>query len=192
MWVKNLQPQRSDHAPSAPLSLPGSRSALAGRARWGQAHTQASKAKARKASFSLWSKCVKRTTPYRGQARMACAGKLMLVLACLLAKTPWLSPGSVRSAPVVKAAAAGAAGPGGSRCRLPGLQLLVQNGARGTRGRRAPGCRRAPQAPVKWWVETLSRCAVTAMRPSAPGRLQGSRLAGEGRACRGQAHTRAS
>ena len=71
------------------------------------------------------------------------------------------------------------------------LQLLVQNGARGTRGRRAPGCRGAPQAPVKWWGKPLSRCAVT-MRPSAPGRLQGSRSAGEDRAYWGQAHTRAS
>ena len=75
MWVKNPQPQRSDHAPVCPGRLQGSRSALAGRARWGQAHTVASKAKARKASFSLWSKCLNPTTPYRGQARMACAGK---------------------------------------------------------------------------------------------------------------------
>ena len=46
--------------------------------------------------------------------------------------------------------------------------------------------------PVKWWAETLSRCAVEAMRPSAPGRLQGSRSACKDRARWRQAHTRAS
>ena len=69
---------------------------------------------------------------------------------------------------------------------MPGasLQLLVQNEACGARGRRAPGCRRAPQAPVVGGAKPLSRCAVT-MRPSAPARLLRSRAAGEGRACQG-------
>ena len=62
---------------------------------------------------------------------------------------------------------------------MPGasLQLLVRQEACSARGLRAPGCRCAPQAPVKWWVKTLSRCAVT-VRPSAPVRLHGSRAAG--------------
>ena len=47
------------------------------------------------------------------------------------------------------------------------LELLVQIEACGARGRRAPGCRRAPQAPVVGGAKPLSRCAVT-MRPSAP------------------------
>ena len=39
---------------------------------------------------------------------------------------------------------------GGPRCRTPGCSCRCC-GARGTLGRRTPGCRRAPQAPVKWW-----------------------------------------
>ena len=67
------------------------------------------------------------------------------------------------NASVMKAAAAEVAHVGGPRCRLPGCSCRCCR-ARGTQGRRTPGCRRVPQAPVKWWVETLSRCAVKAMR----------------------------
>ena len=78
------------------------------------------------------------------------------------------------NASAMKAAAAEVAHAGGPRCRTPGCGCRCCR-ARGTLGRRTPCRRRAPQAPVKWWVETLSRYAVIAMRPSAPGRLQGSR-----------------
>ena len=102
-----------------------------------------------------------------------------MCLACLLATNALAE--CVPNASVMKAAAAEVAHEGGPRCRLPGCSCRCCR-ARGTLGSRTPGCRRAPQAPVKWWVETLSRCAVKAMRPSAPGRLPGSRSATEGSA----------
>ena len=73
------------------------------------------------------------------------------------------------NASVMKAAAAEVAHVGGPRCRTAGCSCRCYR-ARGTLGRRTPCRRRAPQAPVKWWVETLSRCAVEAMqsRPSSP------------------------
>ena len=66
------------------------------------------------------------------------------------------------NASVMKAAAAEVAHAGGPCCPTPGCSCRCCR-ARGTLGRRTPACRRAPQAPVKWWGKPLSRCAVIAM-----------------------------
>ena len=73
----------------------------------------------------------------------------------------------VPNASVMKAAAAEVAHVAGPRCRLPGCSCRCCR-ARGTLGRRTPGCRRAPQAPVKWWVETLSPLRSKSHAPVGP------------------------
>ena len=97
------------------------------------------------------------------------------------------APAECENAPVAMAAAADAPAVGRPVCRTRHWSCWCRM------GHAEVGARLPARASSTCGVvgETLSRCAVT-MRPSAPGRLQGSRAAGEDRAYWGQAHTRAS